>query len=209
MKNDIYFSNVPDFGNLYLEEILFEDECPILFTLCNENSSARFIAVCCDFRKEQRWIISTVDISSIIDLLKDKITIRDIFTIPKSSYVIGVWKHGYDNVIYTLCNFNQIPKEDLPSADVYFEAENGEFDEYITFLESLSYGNITVDKIKNIIYRANTNNLNYIIKNDNFLENINLNSIVPCNEQKAHYIHLPKKEKNDESYNDNIKCIAA
>ena len=136
-KDKIYFASVPGYGDLYLEEILFEDECPMLFILRSKNENLRFVCVCCDFRKEQRWIITPIEIPDIIALLKDKITIRDAFThLNSKEYIVGVWKNGYSDVEYKTCAFEQVPESDLPTADVYLEAD-GEFEEYITRLQRI------------------------------------------------------------------------
>jgi len=175
-KNDIYFNDVPKFGDLYLEETLFEDECPMLFVLRNKDSSKRFISVCCDFRKEQRWIISTTSVKAILDLLNDKITIRDIFTKPNESFIIAKWERGFENVKFKECNLSQIDEEDLPTGGIFFEAD-GEFDEYISFLELLKSESmyqiyLSIDYRNNDIYSEVYNTFESIFEAINYPVNV-------------------------------------
>lgn len=133
MKNEVYFENVPHFGDLFLEKVLFEDECPIFFTLHNVDCTQRFIGVCCDIINEQRWVILTIGEETIINLLLDNITIREAFNDPCATYIVGVWKEEYEKEEYKLCKLSDIPKNDLPSGNVYFKSQKY-FEDYISFL---------------------------------------------------------------------------
>ena len=137
MKKEPYFEDVPCFGDLYLEKILFQDECPIFFTLCNSEGEQRFIGVCCEIRGEQRWLVATINTKTIIELLSDDITIREAFEADNQAYISIVWKPDYEKEKYKFYSRFDVPRNDLPSGGVHFQAE-GEFDDYIRLLKSLS-----------------------------------------------------------------------
>lgn len=78
MYHNPYFSDVPDVGNLDMEEIMVRDICPIFFTLISKNGQ-RYISVCCELYGEQRWIVAPITNTGLIELLTNKLSIRDAF----------------------------------------------------------------------------------------------------------------------------------
>lgn len=132
-QKSCYFTNVPSYGNLYIEQILFEDEYPILFTLHNRNNSIKFICSCCEIRNEQRWILTPVDIQNLIPMLRDKMTIHDLFSSSRYDSFIVRWYKGNKEFNYTKITSGFLPEEDLPRKGYYLEAD-GEFEEYANVL---------------------------------------------------------------------------
>ena len=55
--SELYFENVIEKGNLYLDHILyeFEDE-PILF-LCKDKDGNRYLCLCAEIRGERRLVL--------------------------------------------------------------------------------------------------------------------------------------------------------
>ena len=53
-----YFKRVPGIGDLYLEEVLLEDNCALLFVLTDKNESdpRKFITICRTNLNKQKWI---------------------------------------------------------------------------------------------------------------------------------------------------------
>lgn len=131
MNINTYFTDVPEYGDLCIEKMLFVDEYPILFTLhCKNNKQEKFICSCCDIRNEQRWILTPIDVLKLLELLVDKITIHDIFTSSKKDSFVVSWKKGDNFYKYKKISPQNLPEIDLPRQGFYMEGE-GEFDTYI------------------------------------------------------------------------------
>lgn len=79
MTNEVYFENVLDYGDLYLDKVFndFEHE-NIIFT-CKNESENYFFVVCYDFRFKLEWILCKTDAISLINLISKKIDLHSIF----------------------------------------------------------------------------------------------------------------------------------
>lgn len=137
-RNEPYFVNIGNIGNLTIDFIIFEYECPILF-VCKNKEKEYFLCVCYDLRGAQKWILAPVDQATLISLLTDKITIREAFGAykgnEKNRYLVE-WKAEYGKDVYVCqtIKFGDIPDEILPVAGEYIEAEEDEFSEIIANL---------------------------------------------------------------------------
>lgn len=136
------FISIEKYGKLYIDRILFESYIPIIFTCKNDNDEI-FICVCCqNNEKGCKWLIGVTNGLSIVRMLKDEITIRELL-LEFSSGQISV---DYVNGIYEVAYHNSDwDKESiyLPKEDSYMFAEDGEFDEdiiYFSSIEHLQYG---------------------------------------------------------------------
>lgn len=135
MKIIDYFSGIKDIGSLDIEKILCEYDFPLLFTLINNKTKDRYIAVCCDVVHEQRWIIAPISIENIIKLLKDQIDIYSSFrTNINGKCIIAHWKRS-EGMRYEYVACSEIPDEELPLKGDYLEAYDDEFEEYIKELQ--------------------------------------------------------------------------
>lgn len=164
MKKIDYFSNIKDIGSLDIEEIICEYDFPVLFTLINNKSHKRYIAVCCDVVYEQRWIISPISVANIIKLLKDQIDIYSSFkTDLNAECIIAHWKKN-EGMRYEYITCSKLADEELPLKGDFLEADDGEFDEYIKKLETNEIIELVsnevllpVDNIKfNLMYQNNS-----------------------------------------------------
>lgn len=132
-----YFRNVGSIGDLVLEHMIFEAEYPVLF-ICKDNLDKKYICVCCDIRRTQRWIVSPISNVDLIKMLSDELTLRDAFLTKKSenSYLIE-WNPQYpDTETVTPVSVSEIPDKDLPTVGEYIEAEEGEYDNIIALLNN-------------------------------------------------------------------------
>ena len=132
MYKNPYFTNVPNIGNLDLEEILVEDDIPVFFTLISENKQ-RYISVCCEIYGEQRWIIAPVSNDRLIELLTNKLSIRDIF-LNNEGYIIVHWSKDNPTLRYETVDPHEPPEDDLPLNEM-LDTEKDEFSEYITEIQ--------------------------------------------------------------------------
>lgn len=136
MKN---FFNIEPFGELYIDRIFFEANAPILFS-CKNAENQLFLSVCCVSNSTMnKWLVSKICIDTLIELLSDKITIRDAF--------LNSSKYKY-TIIQQRENVQILSNEDcpndwssdsifLPTADEYIDAEDDEFVDDIAYFRSL------------------------------------------------------------------------
>lgn len=132
------FVQIDSIGNLKIDTVLFESYYPILFTCLNEKKEL-FICVCCQANKNgKKWLLTQTTPQTMIDMLKNKITLRDVFfKFPEVQFTIlsnGEKKEirekdrndwDYDSSI------------SLPDKGEYMEAEDGEFVDEIQHYELL------------------------------------------------------------------------
>ena len=144
MKNKNYFTAIPTIGDLDLEKVLFEDICPIFFTLISKEKK-RYIGVCCELYGEQRWLISPISNSDLIRMLKDEISMREAFLTQNSEKcAIAHWSKDDPQIRYDLVDTCDLPEDDLP-LDEYLESEDDETAEYIQLLEKSDTDSYTID----------------------------------------------------------------
>lgn len=118
---------------IYLDRILFEGTFPILFT-CVDKENQLYYCVCCQNNNlGRRWLISETSIGEIIDLLRNKITSRQLLLQNKHWSVIDNGKGIIPD--QDLCIWNEDSKY-LPKKDSYLEPEDGEYDEDIQYYQS-------------------------------------------------------------------------
>ncbi|EOS80205.1 hypothetical protein C817_02078 [Dorea sp. 5-2] len=133
------FIKLEKYGHLYIDKVLFESYFPIIFTCVNDNKDI-FICVCCqNNEKGCKWLLGKTDGISIVKILKDEMTIRQLL-LENSSGNISVdyvkntgYVVAYDNSDWDV-NSPYLPKEDS-----YMYAEDGEFEDEINYFSSLNY----------------------------------------------------------------------
>lgn len=130
MYKNPFFTAVSDIGNLNWEEIIVDDACPIFFTLISEDGH-RYISVCCELYEEQRWLIAPITNNDLINLLTNRLSMREAFSNPSNNEcIIAHWSKDKPVLRYEKIAPSEIPEQDLP-IDEMLEAEDGEFAEYI------------------------------------------------------------------------------
>lgn len=137
-KEDIYFKNLQYIGDLKMSYIIFHYEYPILFT-CTDKNNTLYLCVCCEIRKEQRWIITQTNNEELLKMLEDKITIREAFINKKfNHYIVRYYGEGIKETCEKV-KVEEIDILDLPTEGEYIEAEENEFKDYIKELRATYY----------------------------------------------------------------------
>ncbi len=130
------FIDLDKYGQLYMDKVLFESYFPVIFTCINDNKDI-FIGVCCqNNEKGCKWMLGKTDGISMIKMLRDESTIRQLL-LECSSGKISV---DYVDHRYSIAYHNLDWDEEslyLPKEDSYMYAENGEFEEEIAYFASL------------------------------------------------------------------------
>lgn len=131
---------LPEIGNISLDKILFEGSYPILFT-CKADNGELFLCVCCQMNNVGiKWLIASTDSVTIIDILTNKITLRNSFLKGAKKFSFSLVE-GVENVIVG-------DKDDwdaensifLPDFGEYMDATSDEFkDEINYYLEYKSF----------------------------------------------------------------------
>lgn len=134
------FIKLDKYGQLYIDKILFESYFPIVFT-CMNDSKDIFIGVCCqNNEKGCKWLLGKTTGISIVKMLQDEITVRQLLV----DYSSGKISIDYMENEYSIAFNNSDWDKDslyLPKEDSYMHAEDGEFEEEITYFTLLDNSN--------------------------------------------------------------------
>lgn len=131
------FVETDKYGQLYIDRILFESYFPVLFT-CQNSAREIFICVCCQNNAEGcKWLVGKTEGKNIISMLKDEITIRELFLERSSGKISVDYVNGEYTVEYNNSDWNE-ESVYLPKKGSYIAAEKGEFDEDILYFSALN-----------------------------------------------------------------------
>ena len=132
------FTKLDKYGQLYIDRVLFGSCFPTIFTCVNDNNDI-FICVCCqNNEKGCKWLIGKTNGISIVRMLRDEITIRQLLL----EYSTGKISVDYAENEYAVACNNSDWNEDssyLPKEDSYIYAEDGEFEDEIIYFSSADY----------------------------------------------------------------------
>lgn len=127
--NKVYFKNVVEIGNLYLDYVFYEFESePILFT-CVDSKGEIYFCYCSDIRHEQIWFITKSDIDTLNTLINECEDIASIFLDSKQIIKIIMDLQGKERsqIIYP----NQIDSLDLPKPKTYLRCDKEKAKDYL------------------------------------------------------------------------------
>lgn len=130
-----YFKDVPQYGDLVMEQIIVEYNYPLLSVL-KDNANKRYLCMCFDTRGSQQWIIVPISDSNLIKLLTDRITLEFPFRKSESTAILAVRNYETKRESFQKILPKDIPDEDLPMPGEFLEAEEGEWNEYIATINS-------------------------------------------------------------------------
>jgi len=133
------FVKLDNYGQLYIDKVLFESYFPIIFTCLNDNSEI-FISVCCQSNEKGcKWLLGKTNGESIVRMLQDEITIRQLL-LEHSSAKISVNFVGNNYMVAYNNSDWDVDSPYLPKIDSYMYAEDGEFKDEIDYFLSLNHG---------------------------------------------------------------------
>ena len=134
MEIERLFNSTIEFRNAKIDWILFEGYYPVLFTM--EDGDKEYLFCCPETNKNETvWIAALVDPLVVVDMLCDRITIRDAFDACSKVKYILVNDHNGMSVERVDQGF---PDYYLPTAGEYMEAEPDEFEEEISYYQRKS-----------------------------------------------------------------------
>lgn len=121
-----------DSVDLQMDMVLVDYVYPVLFT-CTGDNGKLYIATCYWTHGDKKeWLIAETTPRRAIDLLQDKITLRDPFL--NTPLWQAILKRGEDFPTAVRVNAEDIDQHCLPTAGEYMDADPGEFDEEIQAL---------------------------------------------------------------------------
>lgn len=143
------FVKTDKYGQLYIDRILFESYFPVLFT-CQNDAGEIFICVCCQNNAEGcKWLMGKTEGKSIISMLKDEITIRELFLEHSSGKLSVDYVNGGYTVEYNSADWDE-ESIYLPKEGSYIVAEEGEFDDDILYFAALNRVYYDANLYKNV-----------------------------------------------------------
>lgn len=130
MNGKILFSVEGTF--LYLEQVLVTFDVPI-FYVCRDTLGCRYSVLCLD-SDEGEYLISQVSRENLIDMLEDRITLRDFAKAGTSTWRVRCGE-SYDSDVSE--RLKVIPEEDLPESGAYYElGYQNDIKDYLHLLKS-------------------------------------------------------------------------
>lgn len=171
----LYFKATPQYGDLWMEQILVEYVYPILSVLVDENNG-RYLCLCYNTINRQEWVVVPTSKQKLIALLRNQITIRDPFTSGVSQVMLV--ERCYETGLETtrMGRITGVPEDALPEDGEYMDAEPTEWDEYISRLEkeneasvTYSYTFLTVQKNYRMRLRSQKELVPYVGRSDDVL----------------------------------------
>jgi len=140
MNSNIFLIGNNGLPDLYMDMVLAESTRPILFT-CTDFHDDLYICSChCANGEKCEWIIIPTTPERVVDLLENKLAIRDIFTNFEEYGFIATLYAGEKGWAIKKIPILEIPDEILPTANYFMEAEEDEFTMEIADLTKIHTG---------------------------------------------------------------------
>lgn len=133
MNVEKIFRKIPVFNEITIDKILFESKYPVMFTC--KNGADIYLFICCLVNATKvKWIGTKTDYNILINLLENKVTIRDAFlSVTEEKQLV---EYDGTKVLYDIVESKNISDELLPTSGEYMDAEEGEFAEEIAIFRS-------------------------------------------------------------------------
>lgn len=171
--SNVFFNNIPNIGDLFINKVLLEFESEPVIFVCNDTYNNFFLCICDDFIDAERsWIAIEISVVDLLNILNDKITLLSTFKESKNKTIIIDYYPDQRTYDYHLMNFSDIDETELPCEDQYLD-EKGSFDDYIEYLRSYiisydtQYDSNFLDSIFIKVKENNQENLFFIGKEYN------------------------------------------
>lgn len=119
--------------NLYEDLILIDNIYPVLFTCVDDLENTYLCS--CYFADPSKilWLVTKTDLESVIDLLINKVTIRELF---ESDELWEIFKSKNEEIqVKRIEDCKNFDENAFPAEGEYMDADTGEFEEEITILK--------------------------------------------------------------------------
>lgn len=134
--SNVFFNNVPNIGDLFIDKTLLEYELEPVIFVCKDSYDNFFLCICDDFIDTKRsWIAIKIPVEDLLDVMNDKITLLSAFKKSDNKTIIIDYYSDKKYYDYRIMYFSDIDEAELPYEDQYLD-EKGTFDDYIDYLKS-------------------------------------------------------------------------
>lgn len=120
---------------LYMYMVFVESMSPILFACRDDNANVYICSCHCQNAEKCEWIISPTTYSKLVELLTDKLSIRDIFGTNLSTAFVATMYPNTDSIAVAEKHLTELDNI-LPTVGYFMEAEPDEFEEELTILKA-------------------------------------------------------------------------
>ncbi len=130
MMNELCF--VIEERNLYMEQILVEYENVPIFYVCSDGTDF-YLVLCRDIEKELYIVVKT-NLVSISNMLRGRLTMREIITKEAKYWDVSAGEEVFDDIVIEK-TMDQIPLQDLPYENSYFQLATRELEVFLERIE--------------------------------------------------------------------------
>lgn len=115
--SEIYFENVINIGNLYLERVFTRLEDENILFLCKSENDEKYLCLCYEFRFLLKWILCKITEQNISELISKAIDIRSAYELSKNKIIHITYKDGIETS--EKVDFEAVKDTIIPKKDVY------------------------------------------------------------------------------------------
>lgn len=134
--SNIFFGNIPNIGDLFINKILLEYELEPVIFVCKDSYNNFFLCICDDFIDTNRsWIVVKLTVQDLLDVIKDRITLLFAFKKSDNKTIVIDYCSDKNTYDYHMIDFSDIDENELPYEDQYLNEKENLYD-YIDYLKS-------------------------------------------------------------------------
>lgn len=116
--------------NLYVDEYLVDFNIPIFF-ICKDDDNYKYAVECID-TKALTYVISKVDLTDVLDMLQNKVTLRDFILNGNNFWLIKSGDSIENDIVEVI---KEIDSNKLPKENEFLDLHNKKIENYIKKLE--------------------------------------------------------------------------
>lgn len=191
--NEIYFENVTNIGNLYLEKVFNEFEGENITFICKDTNDTRYFCICYEFRNALKWIMCKITPEIIGKLIIGKIDIKGVFDIERKNLIQISYMNGKE--ISKKITMFDIEESVFPRYGIYLKPEQ-DMSKYLYYI-CYNYIKTSLNTYENFLkYRLNEvnntiNNVHRFTKrNKNMIISYNLTDVTKNKNKELCFIKL-------------------
>ena len=122
LMDETVFIDIAPFGKLEYVRELFSNHAPIFF-ICKNNKKDLYLCVMFSSNGyAKNWLLTQVSTKTLLDLIRNKITIRESFLIDTyDKYSLALTNKGYTVKVNDAIDWNPETSYNLPTAGEYLD----------------------------------------------------------------------------------------
>ena len=159
MNPSPYFSNVLEIGDLTLDYVFAEQDCPIIFT-CKDKNDKLYFCVCITMTNIQKWVLTKVSFNRLKDYINNRISSYDMFKNSENKLFVLSWNYGYSKENCKIITSEKVTDDDLPQKNAFLDAYDDEFNDYIEIVSNRLLMNKELSFIKRMCCFDQSNSIN-------------------------------------------------